>query len=121
MYEGITRYIDAFDNWEGSENPGRAVTSFLRDLEEVADHDYENTLARHGLKWSARSLDSAGLTDAPAELAIALLTAAYRADHFCNGILEREFIPNGLVSRCLRRLLELDPQSQDHDNQETLW
>ncbi len=108
MYEGVTRYINAFENWESVHNPSRVVTSFLRDLEEVADHDYENTLARHGLKWSARSMSDADLANASADLAVALLTAAYRADRFSNGILEHEFIPNGLVSRCLARLRELD-------------
>ena len=108
MYESITRYIDAFDDWESTEEPGCVISEFLGDLERIADHHYTDTLERFGLEWSAGSMSGANLTDAPAELAVALLTAAYRADHFSNGILENEFIPNGLVSRCLRRLHELD-------------
>lgn len=108
MYEGITRYIDAFDNWGSVEDSGRVIAEFLDELERVADHDYSNVLERHGLEWSTGSMNGADLTDAPAKLAIALLTAAYRADHFSNGILEHEFIPNGLVSRRLARLRELD-------------
>ena len=108
MYESITRYIDAFDDWESEEEPGRVVSEFLGDLERVADHSYADTLERFGLEWSAGSMSDADLTGAPAELAVALLTGAYRADHFSNGILENEFIPKGLVSRCLRRLRELD-------------
>ena len=115
MFESITRYVEAFENWEDVRQPGRVIAEFLSDLERVANHDYADTLARYGLEWSAESMSGADLTNAPAELAVALLTAAYRADHFCNDILEREFIPNGLVSHCLRRLLELDHQSQDHD------
>lgn len=115
MYESITRYVEAFDNWEDVVESGRTIAEFLNDLERIADHHYAETLARYGIERSAESMSGADLTNAPAELAVALLTAAYRADHFCNGILEREFIPNGLVSRCLRRLLELDHQSQDHD------
>ena len=53
-------------------------------------------------------MSDADLANASADLAVALLTAAYRADRFSNGILEHEFIPNGLVSRCLARLRELD-------------
>lgn len=108
MYESITRYIDAFDDWEDVREPGRVVSEFLDDLERVADHRYVDTLERFGLEWSAGSMSGADLTGAPAELAVALLTGAYRADRFSNGILENEFIPNGLVSRCLRRLRELD-------------
>lgn len=119
MYQGITRYIGAFDNWEDVRQPGRVIAEFLNDLERVADHHYEDTLERHDLEWSTESMRGADLTDAPTELAVALLTAAYRADHFCNGILEREFIPDGLVSRCLRRLRELDSQGQDHDERTT--
>ena len=116
MYENITRYIDAFDGWDDVREPGRVIAGFLRDLNEVADHSYADTLARHGLEWSAASMSRADLTDAPAELAVALLTAAYRADHFSNGILENKFIPSGLASRCLRRLRELDSQSQGLDD-----
>ena len=53
-------------------------------------------------------MNGTDLTDASAELTVALLTAAYRADRFSNGILESEFILNGLVSRCLARLREVD-------------
>ncbi|WP_273394758.1 DUF6508 domain-containing protein [Thermophilibacter mediterraneus] len=116
MYENITRYIDAFDGWDDVREPGRVIAGFLRDLNEIADHSYADTLACYGLDWSAGSMSGADLTDAPAELAIALLTAAYRADHFSNGILENEFIPSGLVSRRLRRLRELDSQSQGLDD-----
>lgn len=115
MYEGITRYIETFDDWDNMKGAGETIGDFLFDLEKVADHSYERTLNRYGLEWSAESMGGANLTDAPAELAVALLTAAYRADHFDNGILEREFIPNGFVSRCLRRLHELDSRSQDHN------
>lgn len=110
MYEPITRYIGAFDNWKGVKEPNRVIAEFLHDLEQFADHRYADTLERYGLEWSAKSMNEADLTDAPAELAIALLTAAYRADHFSNGILESKFIPEGLVSRCLKRLRKLDSQ-----------
>ena len=108
MYENITRYIDVFDDWGNVREPGRVISEFLDDLERIADHRYADTLARYGIERSAESMSGADLKDAPTELAIALLTAAYRADHFCNGILVGEFIPNGLVSRCLARLRELD-------------
>ena len=121
MYEGITRYINVFDDWANVERPNRVVSDFLGNLESIADHGYVDTLERFGLEWSAGSMAGADLTDAPAELAIALLTGAYRADHFCNGILEREFIPNGLVSRCLRRLRELDARGRHDDKQEVSW
>lgn len=53
-------------------------------------------------------MNGVDLTDASAELTVTLLTIAYHADRFSNDILESEFIPNGLVSRCLARLREVD-------------
>ena len=108
MYENITRYIDTLDGWGDVREPGHVIAEFLDDLERIADHRHMDTPMRYGLECSTVSMSGADLTGAPAELAVALLTAAYRADHFSNGILENEFILNGLVPRCLRRLCELD-------------
>lgn len=108
MYENITCFIDVFENWKSEDDRSLAISEFLKNLEKFADHNYAETLRRYGYEWSARSMSSADLRNAPAELVLALLTAAYRADHFSNGILENEFIPNGLVLRCLKRLEKFD-------------
>ena len=108
MYESLTRYINAFDNWGDLPDRQRVLEAYLHDLDEVADRDYRATIERFGLRPSLDDVCAADVKDAPAELVIALLTFAYRADCFNDGVLGNHLIPGGCVSRLLRRLRELD-------------
>ena len=107
----LTKYLRIQD-WSSC----RYAESFLiEDIDYVAQNNkeldlihYEDILEKHGIEWSFDSMSKADADTLDAVTILALLVAAYRADHFSNGTFE-EFIDNGSVQRWLERLSRITP------------
>lgn len=90
-----------------------AASLLIADIDYVVQNNkeldlisYKETLQKHGIEWDFRSMSEASVDDLDAITVLALLVAAYRADHFCNGTFE-EFLENGSIQRWLERLAQL--------------
>ena len=85
---------------------GAFVESFCEG--DFGDRDYYGTLEKYGVELSSEGMSSFDVSHANAELIIALITTAIRADRFaCEGIL-LEMMENGSMLRWLKRLREID-------------
>ena len=84
-----------------------SLIKFCREHPEYEDEGYHDTLKENGIEWSQEDMESADVSNADAKLIIALLTAAWRADRFCEGVL-LAFFNSGAIRKWLLRLEELD-------------
>ncbi|MFW6016615.1 MAG: DUF6508 domain-containing protein, partial [bacterium] len=72
-----------------------------------ADTNYVRTLEKYGLRWDIDIMSNADVSEMDKACIIALITAAFRAERFCEGAL-LSFIENGSMIKWLKRLKELD-------------
>lgn len=115
MYEIITKH----NNWG---NAGWVEEDqFFEDLNRFIDanpdmnlRDYGSVLDEYSLEWSAKSIECANYEKMDGRGVMALLVAAYRGDHMCNGYFA-ELLEKGLIQKWIARLEELDSMKGEID------
>lgn len=139
MYESLTKYLDEFTGTEfgtwivDKKNDGtpehplefpfvnysRVVDQFIHDVysfvdnhEEMGLHSYQKVLEENGIKWNAKSMETAVVDDLDAKCVIALIFGVIRAERFSEGIL-LVFLKNGSIIRWLERLKTLDADGKN--------
>lgn len=139
MYESLTKYLDEFTGTEfgtwifDNKNDGTPehpiqlpfvnyscvvdhfiddVFSFIDKYEEVGLYSYQKVLEENGIKWSAKSMETAVVDDLDARCVIALIYCAIRAERFCDGAL-LAFLKDGTIVRWLERLKTLDADGKN--------
>lgn len=85
----------------------RAIHAFVDSHPEMGLHHYDRILGAHGIDWSYDPMVAADASALDDRTVAALLVAAYRADHFSEGIFA-DFVRSGAVLRWLERLEEID-------------
>jgi len=81
--------------------------------------DYENILEENGLIWQTESMQSADENNFGEQCILALITGAFRADHFSGGVLN-EFIKDGYIDKWLGRLKALDDERKPQEDRPVL-
>lgn len=139
MYESLTKYLDEFTGAEfgtwiiDKKNDGtpehplefpfvnysRVVDQFIHDVysfvdnhEEVGLYSYQKVLEENGIKWSAKSIETAVVDDLDAKCVVALIYGAIRAERFCDGAI-LAFLKDGTFVRWLERLKTLDADGKN--------
>lgn len=139
MYESLTKYLDEFTGTEFGtwifdnkndgtpEHPAQMpflsyssvimhfiedVFSFVDKYEEVGLYSYQKVLEENGIKWNAKSMETAVVDDLDAKCVIALIFGIIRAERFNEGIL-LVFLKNGSIIRWLERLKTLDADGKN--------
>ena len=139
MYESLTKYLDEFTGTEfgiwifDDKNDGTPehsiqlpfvnyssvvdhfiddVFSFVDKYEEVGLYSYQKVLEENGIKWSAKSMETAEVDDLDAKCVVALIYGAIRAERFCDGAL-LAFLKDGTIVRWLERLKTLDADGKN--------
>lgn len=105
----LTKYLYALNR----EQSDVINTLLIHDIDYVVENNkqlnlvqYESILKKHGISWGVDSMTTADADRLDAITILALLVAAYRADHFCEGAFE-EFVQNGSIRKWLERLSQL--------------
>lgn len=139
MYESLTKYLDEFTGTEfgtwiiDKKNDGtpehplefpfvnysRVVDQFIHDVYSFADnheemglHSYQKVLEENGIKWNAKSMETAVVDDLDAKCVVALIYGAIRAERFCDGAI-LAFLKDGTFVRWLERLKTLDADGKN--------
>lgn len=139
MYESLTKYLDEFTGTEfgtwiiDKKNDGtpehplefpfvnysRVVDQFIDDVysfvdnhEEMGLHSYQKVLEENGIKWNAKSMETAVVDDLDAKCVVALIYGAIRAERFCDGAI-LAFLKDGTIVRWLERLKTLDADGKN--------
>ena len=139
MYENLTKYLDKFtgtefDTWiVDKKNDGTPehplqfpfvnyscvvdhfiddVYSFVDNHEEMGLHSYQKVLEENGIKWNAKSMETAVVDDLDAKCVVALIYGAIRAERFCDGAI-LAFLKDGTIVRWLERLKTLDADGKN--------
>lgn len=100
-YDSLHKYIDILKK----DDKQQFYRGFVTDINKCADFKYNETLRKYGIEFSFESMVKADIDNANTELLLALLTAVYRADHWCNGIIEK-YVDCGFVLKCLQKLFD---------------
>jgi ADP-ribosyl-[dinitrogen reductase] hydrolase len=93
--------------------------NFLQSHPEYELGDYEDILEENGLRWQTDSMRSADENSLDEQCVLALITGAFRADHFSGGVLN-EFVKDGYIDKWLGRLKALDGERKPEENKPTL-
>lgn len=139
MYESLTKYLDEFTGAEfgtwiiDKKNDGtpehplefpfvnysRVVDQFIHDVysfvdnhEEMGLYSYQKVLEENGIKWNAKSMETAVVDDLDAKCVVALIYGAIRAERFCDGTI-LAFLKDGTFVRWLERLKTLDADGKN--------
>lgn len=139
MYESLTKYLDEFTGAEfgtwiiDKKNDGtpehplefpfvnysRVVDQFIHDVysfvdnhEEMGLHSYQKVLEENGIKWNAKSMETAVVDGLDAKCVVALIYGAIRAERFCDGAI-LAFLKDGTFVRWLERLKTLDADGKN--------
>ena len=139
MYESLTKYLDEFTGAEfgtwiiDKKNDGtpehplefpfvnysRVVDQFIHDVYSFADnheemglYSYQKVLEENGIKWNAKSMETAVVDDLDAKCVVALIYGAIRAERFCDGAI-LAFLKDGTFVRWLERLKTLDADGKN--------
>lgn len=139
MYESLTKYLDEFTGAEfgtwiiDKKNDGTPehplqfpfvnyscvvdqfiddVYSFVDNHEEMGLHSYIKILEDNGIKWNAKSMETAVVDDLDAKCVVALIYGAIRAERFCDGAI-LAFLKDGTFVRWLERLKTLDADGKN--------
>lgn len=139
MYESLTKYLDEFTGTEfgtwiiDKKNDGtpehplefpfvnysRVVDQFIHDVYSFADnheemglYSYQKVLEENGIKWNAKSMETAVVDDLDAKCVVALIYGAIRAERFCDGTI-LAFLKDGTFVRWLERLKTLDADGKN--------
>ena len=139
MYESLTKYLDEFTGTEfgtwiiDKKNDGtpehplefpfvnysRVVDQFIHDVysfvdnhEEMGLHSYQKVLEENGIKWNAKSMETAVVDGLDAKCVVALIYGAIRAERFCDGTI-LAFLKDGTFVRWLERLKTLDADGKN--------
>lgn len=139
MYESLTKYLDEFTGTEfgtwiiDKKNDGtpehplefpfvnysRVVDQFIDDVysfvdnhEEMGLHSYQKVLEENGIKWNAKSMETAVVDNLDAKCVVALIYGAIRAERFCDGAI-LAFLKDGTIVRWLERLKTLDADGKN--------
>ena len=136
MYESLTKYLDEFTGTEfgtwiiDKKNDGTPehplefpfvnyvdqfiadVYSFVDNHEEMGLHSYQKVLEENGIKWNAKSMETAVVDDLDAKCVVALIYGAIRAERFCDGAI-LAFLKDGTFVRWLERLKTLDADGKN--------
>lgn len=134
MYESLTKYLDEFTGAEfgtwiiDKKNDGTPehplqfpfvnyscvvdhfiddVYSFVDNHEEMGLHSYQKVLEENGIKWNAKSMETAVVDGLDARCVLAYIYGAIRAERFCDGAL-LGFLKDGFITKWLERLKTLD-------------
>ena len=139
MYESLTKHLDEFTGAEfgtwiiDKKNDGTPehplqfpfvnyscvvdqfiddVYSFVDNHEEMGLHSYQKVLEENGIKWNAKSMETAVVDDLDAKCVVALIYGAIRAERFCDGAI-LAFLKDGTIVRWLERLKTLDADGKN--------
>lgn len=139
MYESLTKYLDEFTEAEfgtwiiDKKNDGTPehplqfpfvnyscvvdhfiddVYSFVDNHEEMGLHRYQKVLEENGIKWNAKSMETAVVDGLDAKCVVALIYGAIRAERFCDGAI-LAFLKDGTFVRWLERLKALDADGKN--------
>lgn len=139
MYESLTKHLDEFTGAEfgtwiiDKKNDGTPehplqfpfvnyscvvdqfiddVYSFVDNHEEMGLHSYQKVLEENGIKWNAKSMETAVVDDLDAKCVVALIYGAIRAERFCDGAI-LAFLKDGTFVRWLERLKTLDADGKN--------
>jgi len=107
----ITKYINKLNSQEQIYEFFYEFYCFLDTCPEYELNNYSEILEKNNLKWEAASMRSADVKNLDEQCILALITGAFRADHFAEGVLD-EFIKDGSIDNWLTRLKTLDDAHQ---------
>jgi ADP-ribosylglycohydrolase len=119
----LTKYIGKLENAKKSEvlplsdNLNLFYIEFYHFVQVHPEYElskYEDILKENNLKWETDSMRSADVSSLGEQCILALLTGAFRADHFSNGVLN-EFIKDGHIDNWLSRLKALDDERKPEE------
>lgn len=85
----------------------KATMALIDSHPEMGLRDYERIIGARGIDWSYDPMVAADVSTLDGRTVAALLVAAYRADHFSEGVFA-DFVRSGAVLRLLGRLEEID-------------
>ena len=88
------------------------VYSFVDNHEEMGLYSYQKVLEENGIKWNAKSMETAVVDDLDAKCVVALIYGAIRAERFCDGTI-LAFLKDGTFVRWLERLKTLDADGKN--------
>lgn len=75
-------------------------------------HSYQKVLEENGIKWNAKSMETAVVDGLDAKCVVALIYGAIRAERFCDGAI-LAFLKDGTFVRWLERLKTLDADGKN--------
>jgi ADP-ribosylglycohydrolase len=93
--------------------------SYVQTHPEYELGNYEAILEKNNLKWETDSMQSAEAGELDEQCVLALITGAFRADHFSGGVLN-EFIKGGYIGTWLGRLKALDGERKPEEDKPVL-
>ncbi len=105
----LTKYLPVWDrmkDWEMCNLLIQDIDYCVHTFKSLKLGKYELILKKQGIQWGFESMTRANPEDLDVTTLLALLVAAYRADHFCEGAFE-EFVECGAVRKWLERLEKL--------------
>jgi hypothetical protein len=115
----LTKFIGKMDKNDFFNQYYAEFYQFVQVHPEYDLSKYENILEANDLTWETDSMKSADAIRLGEQCILALLTGAYRADHYSKGVL-KEFIAEGCVEKWLCRLKEIDDDRKPEDEKPAL-
>jgi ADP-ribosylglycohydrolase len=115
----LTKYLGKLDNVDHFNQFYVEFYSFTQSHPEYNLENYEGILENNDLKWETDSMYSANESDLGEQCVLALITGAFRADHFSGGVLN-EFIKDGYIDKWLGRLKALDSERKPEEDKPAL-
>ena len=82
------------------------IYKFQKDNPDFELVKYNEILSNNGIRWGAKSMETADISDKNAQCIMALLIGVLRADRFSEGTL-LSFLKSGAILRWLERLKEI--------------
>ncbi len=79
------------------------IDYFMFENKELRLNRYHEIMNKQGIQWNHDSMTKADVTKLDFITVLALIVAAYRADHFCEGAFE-DFVREGHVERWLKQV-----------------
>jgi len=115
----LTKYIGKLENVEKFNEFYIDFYHFVHMHPEYEMDIYEDILEKNNLMWEADSMRSADVGNLGEQCILALITGAFRADHFSNGVLY-EFVKGGFIGNWLNRLKALDDERRPEEEKPVL-
>jgi len=115
----LTKYINKLERDDYFFQFKLEFYNFVQSHPEYELGDYEDILEENGLRWQTNSMRSADESNLSEQCILALITGAFRAEHFSGGVLN-EFIKDGYIDKWLGRLKAFDCERKPEEDKPAL-